>query len=295
MELRDALAGISAIPVTPFDATGDVDEDALRAVVRRVVDGADVIVACGNTSEQFSLTAAERERVLVSTLEASGDVPVLVGVGGDLPTAVHEVERAAELGAAGVMLHYPTHPYLSPAGLVDYYTELARATQGAVVPYVRGAGLPAEVLDALAELPNVLAVKYAIPDQLAFAAFASRYGNRVVPVCGLAEMWAPFFWLGGARGFTSGLVNVAPGLSRGMLEALRAGDHARAMELWRVVEPFERLRARHGNGNNVPVVKEALAVLGLMSGSVRPPLAALSGEDRVELERILPSLLAEAG
>jgi len=295
MELRQALAGISAIPVTPFDAAGQVDEDALRAVVRRVVEGADVVVACGNTSEQFSLTAAERERVLALTLEAADEVPVLVGVGGDLPTARREVERAAELGAGGVMLHYPTHPLLSPAGLVDYYTELARATDGAVVPYVRGAGLPTEVLDALAELPNVLAVKYAVPDQLAFAAFASRYGGAVVPVCGLAEMWAPFFWLAGARGFTSGLVNVAPRLSRAMLESLRSGDYARAMELWRLVEPFERLRARHGNGNNVPVVKEALAVLGLAGGSVRPPLSALSEDDRAELERLLPSLLPEAG
>jgi 4-hydroxy-tetrahydrodipicolinate synthase len=288
-ELRDDLAGISAIPVTPFD-DGEVDEDALRAVVRRIVEGgADVVVACGNTSEQFSLTAIERERVSALTLETAGEAPVLVGVGGDLRSAVGEAERAVELGAAGVMLHYPTHPYVSAAGLVEYYTALAAATRGAVVPYVRGAGLPFEVLDRLAELPNVLAVKYAIADQLAFAEFASRYGAAVVPVCGLAEMWAPFFWQAGARGFTSGLVNVAPRLSRAMLEALRAADYARAMELWRLVEPFERLRARHGNGNNVPVVKEAMAALGLMRGSVRPPLSALSSEDRAELERLLPS------
>ncbi len=290
-DLRERLRGISAIPVTPFRQDGDVDEEALAGIVRRVVEGgADVVVACGNTSEHFSLTAAERERVAAVTVRASGSVPVLVGVGGDIRTAVHELEHGVELGAAGAMVHYPTHPYVSRMGLVEYYEALARSTDGAIVPYVRGAGLPAPVLDRISRLPTVVAVKYAIPDPVAFGELVARLHDALVPVCGLAELWAPFFWLSGAQGFTSGLVNVAPRLSRAMLDALRAGEFGRAMELWRVVEPFERLRARHGNGNNVPVVKQALELLGVLSGTVRPPLARLSPDDRDELDRILPAL-----
>lgn len=289
--LRERLGGISAIPVTPFDAEGDVDELALQAVVRRVTDGgADVVVACGNTSEQSSLTGAEWERVAALTCEASAEVPVLVGVGGDLRTAAEQTARAVGLGAAGVMVHYPIHPYASDAGLAAYYVALARATDGALVPYVRGKGLSLAVVDRLAEMPNVIAVKYAVPDQLALAEFAGRYGDAFVVICGLAELWAPFFSLAGARGFTSGLVNVVPRLSRAMLEALREGDYARAMEVWRAAEPFERLRARHGNGNNVPVVKEAMELLGVIAGSVRPPLSPLGRDDRAELERLMPTL-----
>src|SRR5207237_1441465 len=157
----------------------------------------------------------------------------------------------------------PTDPYVSDDGLIAYYTALAKTTDAAVVPYLRGRGLSTRVLDSLAETPNVIAVKYAIPDLLAFGEFTSRYGKAFGPLCGLAELWAPFFWLAGARGFTSGLANVVPQLSRALLAALQAGDYAGAMELWRVIEPFERLRARHDNGNNVPVVKEALERLGL--------------------------------
>jgi 4-hydroxy-tetrahydrodipicolinate synthase len=288
-KVSTAITGISAIPVTPFDDRGEVDEDGLRTVLRRIE--ADVVVACGNTSEQFSLAADEWERVSELTVEESGGTPVLVGVGGDLRTAARQAARARELGAVGVMVHYPTQPLVSDAGLLDYYTRLADATGGAVVPYVRGAGLSPAVLDGVAHLPSVVAIKYAVPDQMAFADFAQRYGDALVPVCGLAEMWAPFFWLAGARGFTSGLVNVAPKLSRAMLEALRRADYDRAMALWRIVAPFERLRARHRNGNNVPVVKEAMESLGLIaSGAVRPPLSPLSREDRAELERILPAL-----
>jgi 4-hydroxy-tetrahydrodipicolinate synthase len=289
--LRTCLAGISAIPVTPFDGAGDIDHLAAERVVRRIVDcGIEVVVACGNTSEQASLAEAEAAQLTGLTVESSGGATVLAGVGGDLRSAISQAVRAVELGAAGIMIHYPTDPYVTEEGLIEYYASLAEATDGAVVLYLRGPGLSFRVLDRLAERPNVIAVKYAIPDALAFADICSRYSQAFVPICGLAELWAPFFWLAGAKGFTSGLANVAPTLSLAMLEALRRGDYTRVMELWRVLEPFERLRARHRNGNNVPVVKEALELLGIINGSVRPPLAPLGQEDRSELTRIVSDI-----
>jgi 4-hydroxy-tetrahydrodipicolinate synthase len=290
--IRSRLHGVSAVPVTPFGPSGKLDVEALRTVVQRIVEaGVEVVVPCGNTGEQASLTPEEADRVPAVTLEASGAAAVIVGVGGDVRTAARRAARAVELGAAGVMVHYPTDPYLADDGLVRYYDEIASATSGAVIPYVRGRGLSPRVLDSLAERESVVALKYAVPDVLAFAAFADRYGEAMIPVCGLAELWAPFFWIVGARGFTSGLVNVVPRLSVAMHDALRDGEYGRAMELWRQVEPFERLRARHANANNVPVVKEAMAILGLLAdASVRPPLAPLSAEDRGELERLLATL-----
>jgi 4-hydroxy-tetrahydrodipicolinate synthase len=292
-DVRSRLSGISAVPVTPFAPGGELDEQALGAVVRRIVDaGIELVVACGNTGEQSSLTPAEADRVTAVTLEAAGTATVIVGVGGDARTATAKAARAVELGAAGVMIHFPTDPYLADDGLRRYYGELASATEGVVVPYVRGQGLSTSVLDSLAERENVVAVKYSVPDVLAFAAFAARYGEAMIPICGLAELWAPFFWLAGARGFTSGLANVFPLLSVALLESLRAGDSGRAMDLWHTIEPFERLRAGHANGNNVPVVKEAMARLGLIGPTVRPPLAPLDEPDRAQLVAILERLEA---
>lgn len=289
--LRTRLAGISAIPVTPFNGGGDIDELAAERVVRRIVHcGIEVVVACGNTSEQASLAEPEADQLTALAVGSSGDATVLAGVGGDLRSAISRAVRAVELGAAGIMIHYPTDPYVTEEGLAEYYVALAEATDGAVVLYLRGPGLSLRVLDRLAETPNVIAVKYAIPDALAFADISSRYGEAFVPICGLAELWAPFFWLAGAKGFTSGLANVAPRLSLAMLEALRKSDYTGVMELWRVLEPFERLRARHSNGNNVPVVKEAMELLGFINGSVRPPLAPLDEQDRSELARVVSGL-----
>jgi 4-hydroxy-tetrahydrodipicolinate synthase len=293
--VRLRLTGISAIPITPFAEDGEIDEASLRAVVERIVGaGIDLVVACGNTSEQASLSDRELERVVAATLEAADGATVIAGVRGDLRTASAQATRAVELGAAGIMIHYPTDPFYGENGLVTYYRELAAATEGAVVPYVRGRGLPARVLDLLADTDNVVGLKYAVPDVLAFGTIVARHGEAFVPVCGLAELWAPFFSLAGARGFTSGLANVVPRLSLALLDALRAGDYERAMRIWSALEPFERLRARHESGNNVPVVKEALAILGLSDGSVRPPLAPLSEEDRSELERLVPTLVEAA-
>jgi 4-hydroxy-tetrahydrodipicolinate synthase len=284
-----ALAQISAIPVTPFLPDGAVDEASLQTVVARIVEaGLDLIVACGNTGEYFSLSPDEAERVTAATIEAAGSATTLVGVGGNLPTALQQVRRAIDRGAAGAMIHFPSDPYISDAGLIRYYETLVDATDGTVVLYVRGRGLSAAVLDRLIANEKVAAVKYAIPDVIGFANFAQRYGEEVTLLCGLAEMWAPFFWLAGARGFTSGLVNVAPELSLAMLAALRADDFAAAMDVWRKVKPFEEMRAREVNGLNVPVVKEALALRGFLDdGSVRPPIAALSDEQRDELARIM--------
>jgi 4-hydroxy-tetrahydrodipicolinate synthase len=100
-------------------------------------------------------------------------------------------------------------------------------------------------------------------------------------------MWAPYFWLAGARGFTSGLANVRPDLSLALLACLRAGDYNGAMRLWATIKPFEDLRARWNNGNNVAVVKEALAQLGYCQRAVRPPLSGLSESEQAEVGAIL--------
>lgn len=290
------LEGIHGIPVTPFHVDGTIDYRELVDVVGRIAtSGIDVVVACGNTSEYASLTAEEAERVAAVTIEAAAGATALVGVGGSLGKAIDQAQKGIERGASGVMVHFPSDPYMSDPGLVRYYETLAGSVDGAVVLYVRGRGFSTSVLDRVVELENVVAVKYALPDVLAFAEFAAGYGEAVVPICGLAELWAPFFWLVGARGFTSGLVNLAPELSIEMLDALRAKDLSAAMDVWQRIAPFERLRARNANSLNVSVVKEAMALAGLLEhGAVRPPISALRAEERAELEAVLATWPAHA-
>ena len=293
--VRTRLEGISAVPVTPFGENGGVDEAGVRRVVARLVAaGLDVLVPCGNTGEFSSLTSDEAAQVVSITLaEAPTGTTVIAGVGGDVRTSVRLAQAAVSEGADGVMIHYPQTPYVTGSGLVRYYREVAGEIDGAVVLYLRDRGLPEDVFEDVLSIPNVVAVKYALPDVFSFARLVHRYPDRVVWVCGLAEMWAPFFWLVGGRGFTSGLVNVAPDASLAMLAALRDGDYDQAMRVWARIVPFEELRAREGNGNNVSVVKEAMALRAIVGATVRPPLAPLSPADAEELASILATWGAE--
>lgn len=288
---RAALADVVAIPVTPFAEDGTVDQDAHRALLRRLLEGGiGTLTPNGNTGEFYALAPEERRLVTELTIEESGDrAAVLVGVGHDLPTAIASARHAREHGAQMVMVHQPVHPYVSQDGWVDYHRAIAEAVpELGVVPYIRNAQPAGARLAELADAcPNVIGVKYAVPDAAKFAAFARDAGlDRFVWVAGLAEPYAPSYFSAGATGFTSGLVNVAPSVSLNMIEALRAGDYPAAMKVWEQIRRFEELRAANGSADNVTVVKEALASLGLCRRDVRPPSKELPEDARAEVAAI---------
>ncbi|MBA2948368.1 dihydrodipicolinate synthase family protein [Streptomyces himalayensis] len=288
---RAALADVVAIPVTPFAGDGTVDEDAHRVLLRRLLDGGvRILTPNGNTGEFYALTPEERRTVTELTIDEVGDrAAILVGVGHDVPTAVAAARHAHEAGAQMVMVHQPVHPYVSEGGWVDYHRAIAEAVpELGVVPYIRNAALSGERLAELGEAcPNVIGVKYAVPDAARFAGFARDAGlDRFVWIAGLAEPYAPSYFSAGATGFTSGLVNVAPSVSMNMIEALRSGDYPAAMKVWEQIRRFEELRAAHGSANNVTVVKEALASLGLCRRDVRAPSKVLPEAERAEVAAI---------
>ncbi|MEV6017760.1 dihydrodipicolinate synthase family protein [Streptomyces sp. NPDC051997] len=289
---RAALAEVVAIPVTPFAEDGTIDRDAHRALLRRLIDaGVRTLTPNGNTGEFYALTPEERRTVTESTVEeAAGRAAVLVGVGHDVPTAVASARHARALGAPMVMVHQPVHPYVSQRGWVAYHRAIAASVpELGVVPYIRDPALAGARLAELADAcPNVIGVKYAVPDAARFASFARDAGlDRFVWVAGLAEPYAPSYFSAGATGFTSGLVNVAPALSLDMIGALRRGDHPAAMKVWERIRRFEELRAADASANNVAVVKEALASLGLCRRDVRPPSAPLPESERSEVAALV--------
>ncbi|SEG91598.1 4-hydroxy-tetrahydrodipicolinate synthase [Nonomuraea solani] len=290
--LTERLADVAAVTVTPFDAAGGLDLDANVKLVRRLVDaGVGVITPNGNTGEFYALTPDERRLMLESTAAAVGeDAIVLAGVGLDVASAVESARHAGEHGARMVMVHQPVHPYVSADGWVDYHRRIADAVPGlGVVLYVRGPRVTGEQIARLGEAcPNVVGVKYAVPDPVQFASVARDAGlERFAWLCGLAEPYTPAYWAAGARGFTSGLVTAAPGLTLRMRDALRAGDYPAAMEVWELIRRFEELRGADASADNVAVVKEALAQLGLCRRDVRPPSRALPAEIREEVAVIL--------
>lgn len=288
-DLAGRLRTVHAINVTPFREDGGVDYASLEKNVEFLVaNGLEVIVPCGNTGEFYSLSVEEAKvvtRFVVETVD--GRAKVLAGIGHDTKTAVQLASSAQDAGADAVMIHQPAHPYLTAEGLVRYYTEIAGGLEIGVALYVRHEAIDRKVLDRVTALENVLAIKYAINDLPGFGYLVQSIDNPVVWICGTAEMWAPFFFVVGAEGFTSGLANVAPEKSLKMLYGLTVGNRDAVRAIWREVAPLERLRAKAHSGYNVAVIKEAMDLLGLAPGRIREPGSGLDEKDRQELVRIL--------
>lgn len=300
-EVKAALSTVVGITVTPFDESGAVDAEGYRRLVRRVVDGGiTALTPNGNTSEFYSLTPTERDLAVRITMDEAPHALVLPGVGGSLESIIDDAGRLAALGVRAVMVHQPVHPFWSDSGWVDLHRTIAQALPDlGIVPYLRSERVSVTALrELLGACPNVVAVKYAVADPGAFAECVAAIGTeRLTWICGLAEMWAPFFAIAGASGFTSGLVSVDPARSLRMLRALQDADYPSAMQQWAQLREFEDLRARRGSELNVSVVKQALSELGLCRPAVRAPLSPLGAQERAVVRRIVGEwgLLSSSG
>ncbi len=281
-----------AVPVTPLHADGSPDWDTYAALTGRLLDGGiTVITPNGNTGEFYALSPVEARRAMETAANtAGGQAELLAGVGHDMLTAQQSARHARDHGARMIMIHQPVHPYVSREGWIDYHAEIAAAVPDlGVVLYIRNDRITGADIAALADrTPNVIAVKYGVRDASAFAAVARDAGiDRFAWLAGAAELAAPSYWASGARGFTSGLASVHPALPLAMLDALRGGDYGEAMRIWEKVRRFEELRAADANADNVSVVKEALAQLGLCRPGVRPPSRLLPPAIKQEIKQIL--------
>jgi len=292
LELAQKLQTVSAINLTPFRGESrEIDWDALEQNIRFLLDnGVKVIVPCGNTSEFFSLTLEEAKQEIERVVRwVDGRAVVVAGIGYGVETAVELGRHAQCAGADAVMIHQPIHPYITEKGALAYYRRIMEALDIPSVVYFKDPNLSDDILKELAPMEQFIAVKYAINDLPRFARVVREIPKEhgITWICGTAEKWAPFFWHAGAVGFTSGLVNVHPEFSLGMLKALRENDAETVWRIWRRILPFEDLRAKYNSGNNVAVVKEAMNLLGMKGGLLREPLDPLGESDREELQRIL--------
>ena len=288
--LRQALAGISGVHVTPF-ADDAIDPGTLERVVDRLATaGIDNIVTGGNTGEFYALTLEEvREVHRLAIAANAGRQCITAGVGRSQRDAQGLAEAAARAGADAIMIHQVPDPFASPAGIIAYTHAVAGVTGLPVVLYLRNDTFSDTELADLVGHPAIAAVKYANPDPPRLAARMRLTASRdLLWLCGLAELWAVPFAAAGARGFTSGLVNLFPTRCLAIRDALAAGDFALARRLTSEIAGFEALRARQTNGMNVTVVKHAMRMTGTDAGNPRPPATPnLTASEQSELATML--------
>lgn len=274
--LAQALTGISGILVTPYDAAGDIAPRRLLPVIDRALGaGVHMPVVNGNTGEFYSLTTDEACAMVREVVAmVGGRAPVLAGVGRGIRDAVRLAKASVEAGASALMVHQPPDPFVAPRGIVDYLKALEDASGGLpMMLYLRNDAIGTAAIESLCALPAVRGVKWATPNPQRLAEARAACDPQIVWVGGLAEVWAPVFYAVGARGFTSGLINVWPERSMAIHAALEAGKFQEANALIAGMKVFEDIRAEEMAGTNVTGVKSALIAQGLDCGPTRPPSA----------------------
>lgn len=276
LSLDQALTGISGILVTPYAPDGEIAPDKLAPVLDKALAvGLHMPVVNGNTGEFYALTTDEActmAREVVALV--AGRAPVLAGVGRGVKDACRLAKVSADAGATALMVHQPPDPFVAPRGVVDYLNAVADASGGLpMMVYLRNDTIGTKAIADICAVPGVKGVKWATPNPMKLADAKAACNPEIVWVGGLAEVWAPAFYAVGARGFTSGLINVWPERSLAIHGALEDGNYQSANTLIAEMKVFEDIRAEEMNGTNVTGVKAALAALGLDCGPTRPPSA----------------------
>ena len=290
--LRAKLHGVIGFPVTPFKPDLSLDLEGFRRNLQfMLADPPSAIVAAGGTGELYSLSPEEHlEVVRAAVAEAGGRIPVIAGVGFNVPIARLLSRQAEAAGASGVLAFPPYFPNAEEEGLVRYYSAIADASALGLIIYSRDWFHPSPTLvERLAGIPELIAWKDGQGDIRRLQILQSRVGSRLQWVGGAGDDLVPAYYAIGIRAFTSSVANVSPGIARQLHEAGSRGDRAALDALMsRAIVPLYALRARR-RGYEVTAMKDLMNLLGLAGGVVRPPLPALAEDDARYLETLVPA------
>lgn len=289
-ELKARIQTVIGFPVTPFTRDLSLDLDGLRKNLRTMADsGIEVAVVCGGTGELYSLTPDEHRACIRAAAETvGGKMTIIAGVGYGVTIATALARQAQESGADGILMLPPYYTNADPAGMYAYYQAVAASVQLGVFPYARDwAVLSPDLVARLAEIPNVVAFKDGQGDLRAFSRIRHHVGSKIVWLGGVGDDMVGGYFAAGAQGFTSSISNFMPDVALQLLHAARAGRFAEVQRITaEKVQAFYDLRVRR-RGYEVAIVKEAMNLLGMPAGPVRPPLIDVAPDDRQALASIL--------
>jgi 4-hydroxy-tetrahydrodipicolinate synthase len=286
---RPPLGELLTAMVTPFAADGTVDHGATRRMARHLIEhGSDGLVVCGTTGEGPTVNDREKLDLFETVVAEVGSAATVVANTGTYDTH-HSVALTRSALAAGVDGFLVVTPYYNKPpveGIVRHFEAIAEAAEGRPVivyniPSRVIINLEPPVLERLAEIPNVVAVKQATPD-LDQAEAIVRHGGLQL-YAGNDDLLGPFLRLGGVGGICVAS-HIAGVRMREMISAAAGGDFDRVDQLDHEIAPL--LEALAVTTNPIPL-KAALNLLGHDVGGLRLPLVEADAAQTATLQAAL--------
>jgi 4-hydroxy-tetrahydrodipicolinate synthase len=287
-----ALQGIVPPMISPLNAAGEVDGDALTVVVNHILGGGcSGLFVLGGCGEGAWLTRQQRSAVIrAATRAAGGQAPVLAGLMlAATGPAIEAARQAADDGADALVVGSPY--YFSVDGTAQQrHVEAILGTVSLPVllyniPQATHNPLTPETVARLAQDPRILGIKDSAGDFEAFQGFlAIKKSRAAFRVLQGNEHFAAASLLLKADGLVPGMANFAPALFVALYRAAATGDVAACAGLQ---EQVTDLCTLHTHGHWLPALKAACAILGLGNGVPSPPLLPATPEQRRAIETIL--------
>lgn len=291
--------GLSAFPLTPTDADGIVDVDALAILVDRLAQaGVDSIGLLGSTGIYAYLDRSERKRALAAGLEAAaGRVPVIAGIGALRTSWSVELARHAErTGAAGLLLAPMSYTPLTQDEAAQHYRTVSGATELPLCIYNNPGTtrfcFTAELIEQLAAMPRIAAIKMPLPADGDFASELATLRQHTPESfrIGYSGDWgAASALLAGSAAWYSVFAGLLPDIALRLTRAAQAGAKGEARVLHMALTPLWELFRTYGSLRIIYAVADQM---GLKVGAPPLPLQRVGADVTAKLEAALGNLAA---
>jgi 4-hydroxy-tetrahydrodipicolinate synthase len=291
--MRTPFTGCGTALVTPFTASGSVDEAGVRRLGRRQIDaGVHFLVPVGTTGESPTLTLPERLRIVeILVDEASGRVPILAGAGGyDTREVIDVAAEMKKAGADGLLSVTPYYNKPTQDGLFQHYRAIAESTTLPIVVYNvpgrTGCNVEPSTLVRLSSLPNIVGVKEASGNMSQMCDVCRSVPPGFIVLSGDDVVTLPLMAVGG-HGVISVVSNEIPAEMSQMVDAAERGDYTAARAIHTRIMPLMLINFVESSPGPL---KTAMAAMGLLEEIYRLPLVAPRPESKEKILQVLKDL-----
>jgi len=287
------LKGIIPALTTPFTKEQDLDLTSFQGLIDTVIqDGVHGILVNGCTGESWALDDQERVTLFEAAVkQAAGRVPVVAGCGAICTKdVIKNVHMAETVGCDAVMIQPPSYVLITMEEVLQFFREIIRVTELPVmiynIPRRTGITLTADIVDKLADEPNVIAIKESSKDWLVLSEIIRKVKDRINVLAGYASLLGLAAMSEGAVGFISASTPVEGRLPYDFYDAVIAGDLEKARKLQ--IEMVQFNKGFFGIGTFPAALKVALDMLGRPGGGyTRDPIKPLSNDQRAQVKELL--------
>ena len=195
---RAHMKGIWAAALQPFREDLSIDEAGMRANIRHWVEdlGIDGLFIAGKQGEYFSMSVEERKRVFeiaVDETRGAGAGTIMSCSDQNMDTVIELASHAQAVGADYIVVHAPVLSFVTDRDdlLYDYYRRVTEAVEIGIAMWSHpdsGYLMSPELCARIAELPNIVAIKYSVPREM-YAELTRLAGDRILVSTASEEEW----------------------------------------------------------------------------------------------------------